>query len=119
VTCERCFKSLAHGEHGHLKCPLEARCRSAAVIADDIPGGVEIAHGLCHDDGTPRRFYSKSEMRLAAQVKGLVPYHDVYAEGGNRVLSDARHRDDWLKSGEAQRAKRDRDESRRERSAAR
>ena len=87
---------------------------SMTVIPDDIPGGILIEHGLCHADGSPRRFYSRSELKLAAAVKGIIPYHDVYAEGGNQRLADARHRDEWLKSGEAQRAKRDRDEQRHE-----
>lgn len=112
MICERCFRLTSEGEHGHLKCPLEARRRSAAVIADDIPGGVEIAHGLCNADGTPRRFYSKSAIRMAAAEKGVIHYHDAFEERGNRVLEDARHHDDWLKTGEAQRAKRDRDERR-------
>src|SRR5262249_24981687 len=42
------------------------------VIPDDIPGGMEIKHGICHDDGTPRKFYSKSEMAKAAKEKGYV-----------------------------------------------
>lgn len=41
------------------------------VIGDDIPGGLEIHHGLCHDDGSPRKFYTKSEIRRAAAEKGL------------------------------------------------
>lgn len=44
---------------------------ASAVHGDDIPGGLYIKHGLCHDDGTPRRFDSKSEIRRAAAEKGL------------------------------------------------
>lgn len=47
---------------------------AAAVIGDDIPGGIEIRHGICHDDGSPKRYYSKSEMVRAAAEKGLVNY---------------------------------------------
>ena len=46
--------------------------RGAAVIGDDIPGGMDVKHGICNDDGSPRRFYSKSEMRQAAEARGLV-----------------------------------------------
>lgn len=42
------------------------------VIGDDIPGGVEIRHGICNEDGTPRVYYSKSEMRKEAARRGLV-----------------------------------------------
>lgn len=113
MICDRCYQPLDQGEHGLYRCPLEPRRIAPTIWADDIPGGVEIANGLCHEDGTPKRYYSRSEIRLACAVKGVIPYHDVYAEQGNRRLEDARHRDDWLKSGAAQQAKRERDDARR------
>lgn len=42
------------------------------VVGDDIPGGVEIKHGICNADGTPKKYYSHSEIRRAAAEKGLV-----------------------------------------------
>lgn len=42
------------------------------VIQDSIEGGIEIRHGICNPDGTPKRYYSKSEIRAAAAAKGLV-----------------------------------------------
>ncbi len=45
---------------------------TAPVIQDSIEGGIDIKHGLCYADGTPRRFYSKSEIAKAAKAKGLV-----------------------------------------------
>ncbi len=115
MTCERCHEPADHGEHGVWKCPLLARRRLApAVWQDSIEGGIEIAHGLCNDDGTPRRYYSKSEMREAARVKGLIPYHEAYAESGNPRLADARQHSDWLKSGESQKLRAERVEMRRE-----
>ena len=42
------------------------------VIGDEIPGGVLIEHGICNEDGTPRRYYSKSEMAKEAARRGLV-----------------------------------------------
>lgn len=80
------------------------------VWQDSIEGGLEIAHGLCNEDGTPKTYYSRSEIRRACEVKGLIPWTDVYTEDRTK---DARVRDDWQRSGEAQRAKRDRDEMRR------
>jgi hypothetical protein len=44
---------------------------SAAVVGDDIPGGIEIRHGVCNDDGSPRRFYSRTELKRALNEKGL------------------------------------------------
>lgn len=45
--------------------------RAAAVVADEIPGGVWIRNGLVNDDGSPRKYYSHSEMRLEAKRRGL------------------------------------------------
>lgn len=43
----------------------------SAVIGDDIPGGIWIHHGICNEDGTPRKYYSKSEMAKEAENRGL------------------------------------------------
>jgi len=42
------------------------------ITPDDIPGGVYIRHGLCNPDGTPRKYYSKSEIAAEAKRRGLV-----------------------------------------------
>lgn len=44
------------------------------VIQDSIEGGIEIRHGICNPDGSPRKYYSKSEIARAAKEKGLVNY---------------------------------------------
>lgn len=119
MTCERCLNAIVNpDEHGLYLCPLEPRPANT-VWADDIPGGVLIYNGLCNEDGTPRRYYSKSEIRLACKVKGVVPYHEVYQEQGNRTLEDARHHTDYLKSSDGKRAKQWRDEARAEKRLAR
>lgn len=46
--------------------------RASSVIGDDLPGGYVVEHGLTHEDGTPQKFYSKSEMRREAARRGLV-----------------------------------------------
>src|SRR5205823_5816136 len=43
---------------------------STGVITDEIPGGYSVAHAICNPDGTPRRFYSKSEIKRAAHEAG-------------------------------------------------
>lgn len=53
------------------------RLSPPAVIGDDIPGGVDIRHGICHPDGTPRRFYSRTDIRKAAKAAGLEWGHDT------------------------------------------
>lgn len=40
------------------------------VIGDDIPGGMYVKNGVCWPDGTPRKFYAKSEIRKAADAAG-------------------------------------------------
>ena len=47
------------------------RTYGAAVARDDIPGGIAIRHGICNDDGTPKVYYSMTEIRRAANEKGL------------------------------------------------
>lgn len=111
MTCERCYEPTSVGEHGVGLCPLEARRDSAVVWQDSIEGGLVIEHGLCNPDGTPRTYYSRSEMRRAAAERGLTPWTDIHTEDKTK---DARVRMDWYQSGEAQRQKRDRDEQRRE-----
>lgn len=66
--------------------PTETLWKAAnSVIADDIPGGVEIRHGLCNEDGSPRRYYSKSEMAAEAKRRGLVNHveHVVAPKSGS------------------------------------
>jgi hypothetical protein len=112
--CERCHEPTTQGEHGLWKCPLlSMRRRSAAVWQDSIEGGIEITNGICNADGTPRRYYSKTEMREAMRAKGIVPYHDVFTEGGNQTLADARSHSEWLKSSESQKLRAERVEMRR------
>lgn len=62
VPCKECGKPT---ERAWLTKP-------ANVIADDIPGGIWIRHGICNEDGTPRKYYSKSEMAREAKRRGLV-----------------------------------------------
>ncbi len=46
---------------------------AAAVHGDDIPGGMLIKNGLCHPDGTPKRYYTKSAIAREAKARG---YHN-------------------------------------------
>jgi hypothetical protein len=67
TVCEKCSQPLNVGDWPF--CPHGTG--NANVITDEIPGGVYIKHGLCFEDGTPRKFYSKSAIREAAFQKGL------------------------------------------------
>jgi hypothetical protein len=116
MTCERCYKPTDEGEHGLYKCPLEPRRNAPVVRPDDIPGGLVIEHGLCNPDGSPRTYYSQSEITRECAARGLTRWTDIHSEDKTK---DARIRADWQRSGEAQRAKRLRDEARAEKRLAR
>lgn len=61
-TCHKCSAEMKedYGQFG----------LAPAVIGDEIPGGLEVRHGICNPDGTPKRYYSKSEIRRAAAEAG-------------------------------------------------
>ena len=80
--CDEGFKKLGWDYELPLGCP---KCnaptylnypqqfdRAPGLVTDDIPGGVEIRHGIMNDDGTPKRYYSKTDIKRAANEKGLV-----------------------------------------------
>jgi len=112
MTCDRCYRPLTEGEHGVYLCPLEPRQTQYTVRPDSIPGGLVIEHGLCNEDGSPRTYYSHSEITRECQKRGLMRWSDVYTEDKTK---DARVRADWYQSSEAKRAKAQRDEARRAR----
>lgn len=66
--CDTCDKVLAQGEHPF--CPHGFG--SAIVVGDEID--IEVRHGLCHDDGTPRRFRSRADMNKVAKSKGMMNF---------------------------------------------
>lgn len=47
------------------------------VVGDDIPGGLEVKHGICNPDGSPRKYYSKSEIRRAASEAGYTIFGET------------------------------------------
>lgn len=57
--------------------------KGAGVIADDIPGGMIIRHGLCNEDGSPRKYYSHSDMRKEAKRRGIDPMVRHLGEKGS------------------------------------
>lgn len=69
TTCDKCNKEIVlgawpfcpHSTDGHY-----------GITTDDIPGGVLIRNGICEDDGSPKRYYTKSSIHAAAKAKGLI-----------------------------------------------
>jgi len=68
IACEKCGIELVVGQWPFCPHPMGAN----SVISDSIPGGIEIRHGICWPDGTPRKYYSHSEMDKEAKRLGLV-----------------------------------------------
>jgi hypothetical protein len=58
--------------------------RAAAVVPDDIPGGLLVKHAICNDDGSPKRYYSKTEIKAAAAAKGWTINGDTPKDAGSR-----------------------------------
>ena len=48
----------------------EPRGEAPGIATDSIPGGILIRHGLVNPDGSPRKFYSKTEIKQAANEAG-------------------------------------------------
>lgn len=63
-TCPKCNVPLEFYSDNYSNAP--------GIVTDDIPGGIEIRHGLVDPQtGEPRRFYSKSDIKRAANEYGL------------------------------------------------
>jgi hypothetical protein len=79
---------------GEIPCPgiMERMwmTKPPAVIGDEID--ITIRHGLCSEDGTPRRYTSKSEIAREAKRRNL--YNRVEhrgAKGGDKSKFTTRH----------------------------
>lgn len=62
-ACVECAAQMTHDAP-----PANA---AHTVIGDECD--VWVRHGLCHEDGSPKRFTSKQAMREEARAKGLEP----------------------------------------------
>lgn len=99
TTCRKEFIDLFHSIHDpHPPCecggPTETLWRQSPMVnGDEIPGGVDIRHGICNEDGTPKRYYSYSEIRKAAFEKGYFQGDDTPKV--NNSLIDARSREKY------------------------
>lgn len=67
--------------------------QAPGAIPDNVPGGIYVKNGLCHEDGTPRRFDSKSEMHRFAKERG---YHNHVEHKGGRGGDRSKHTQRWF-----------------------
>lgn len=94
TTCDRCGAELQIGDFPFCNGdPARHQPYGGGVTPDDIPGGMLIAHGLCHDDGTPRKFYSKSEIAREAKQRGWTNY---VRHVGERGSGKSPHTSRWI-----------------------
>ena len=94
MSCPKCGHELQVGDFPFCKGNAADHAPGHAnVIADEIPGGIEIRHGICHENGEPRRYYSKSEMAAEAKRRGLVN-HVVHI--GKRGTDKSPHTSRWI-----------------------
>ena len=69
TTCQKC---------GGRTQPFTFRLGNSPMITtDDIPGGIEIHNAICWPDGTPKRYYSKSDIKRAANKAGYTIHGDT------------------------------------------
>jgi len=65
---------------------------SSGVIADDIPGGMVFQHGICWPDGTPRKFYSHTEIKRAMKENNVT---NTVRHVGNKESDKNSHTSRW------------------------
>ncbi len=65
-----------------------------AVIQDSIEGGLWIRHGLCHPDGSPKRYDSKSDIRRAEKASGWANHVEHKPE--SRGSDKSKHTSRWV-----------------------
>lgn len=90
TACEKC--GVPYGIGDWPFCPHEGVV-SYNVQGDEIPGGIEIRHGLVNTDGSPRKFYSKSEIAKAAKEAGLT---NVVRHVGEPGTDKSKHTVRWI-----------------------
>lgn len=88
MTCDRCFKPLAEGEHGEGICPYEPRRSTRAFISDELPGGPQMLENL---GPMPVYIESKSQLRDELRARGLrQSVHHVGVPGSDRSPNTTR-----------------------------
>lgn len=66
--------------------------KGSSIVPDDIPGGLWVRHGICNEDGTPRKYYTKSEMVAEAKRRGLV---NMVRHVGSNGSDKSQHTTSW------------------------
>lgn len=102
--CQSCLKiTLDHYEPITFDTLVVCECggpthrvftsKANGVIGDDIPGGYWVRHGICNEDGSPKKYYSKSDMIKAAKEKGVMNVVEHVPERGS---DKSKHTTRWI-----------------------
>lgn len=102
IQCEKCETQLQDvwretSELGACEACGDAMtrlyvARTGAAIGDDIPGGVLMPNAICWPNGTPKRYYSKSEIAKAAKEAG---YSNIVEHKGSKGSDKSKHTTRW------------------------
>jgi hypothetical protein len=87
LLCDKCQHDIQIGEFPF--CPHDKQANS--VIGDEID--VSIKHGLCHPDGSPRRFTSRAELKREEKRRGM-ENHVVHI--GSKGSDKSKHTTRWV-----------------------
>ena len=85
LHCTDCGGEIRIGDYPFCKgdAAKHKPMESYGVVPDEIPGGLEIKHGLCNADGTPRKYYSRREIAKEAAKRGLHNHVEHVATQGS------------------------------------
>lgn len=88
MTCDRCFKPVAEGEHGEGVCPYEPRKMAASIVDDTIVGGPRMFENLGPE---PVYIENKSQLRAEMRARGLREFvRHVGDKGSDRSKNTTR-----------------------------
>lgn len=72
VLCDKCGAKLQIGDYPFCSgdSTKHTQVKEYAIIGDELPVGYAARHGVCHPDGTPRKFDTMTELKRALNEKG-------------------------------------------------
>ena len=87
TVCDKCNKTIEWGDWPF--CP-HGKNVSYNAVGDECD--VWIRHGICNDDGTPKHYTSKEDIKKAAKKAGLT---NMVRHVGEIGTDKARHTTRW------------------------
>ena len=91
TICERCGTVLKVGDYPFCGPDKDHSAGSATVIGDECD--VLVKHGICNEDGSPKRYTSKAEMARTAKERG---YTNHVVHIGSQGSDKSPHTSRWI-----------------------